>query len=83
MPLRESGSEISHFILEPRNFAEVTVLSDDIKKSWLKLTQKDIKNIINNKNFLVEDSNKCEPVPPCMDVNKAKNQADGSIDKLN
>ena len=26
-PLRESGSEVSHFILEPRNFAEVTKLS--------------------------------------------------------
>ena len=29
--LGESGSEVSHFILEPRNFAEVIKLSDDIK----------------------------------------------------
>ena len=31
-PLGESGSEVSHFIPEPRNFAEVTIFSDDIKK---------------------------------------------------
>ena len=29
--LGESGSEVSHFIPEPRNFSEVTKLSDDIK----------------------------------------------------
>ena len=38
--LGESGSEVSHFIPEPKNFAEVTNLSDDIKKPWLKATQK-------------------------------------------
>ena len=37
-PLGESGSEVSHFIPEPRNFAEVTKLSDEIKKHWLKET---------------------------------------------
>ena len=42
-PLGESGSEVSHFILEPRKFAEVTNFSDDIKKPWLKETLKDIK----------------------------------------
>ena len=30
--LGESGSEVSHPIPEPRNFSEVTKLSDDIKK---------------------------------------------------
>ena len=30
-PLVEYGSEVSHFIPEPRNFSEVTKLSDDIK----------------------------------------------------
>ena len=34
-PLGESSSEVSHFIPEPRNFTEVTKLSDDIKKPWL------------------------------------------------
>ena len=29
-PLGESGSEVSHFIPEPRNFAEVTKLSENI-----------------------------------------------------
>ena len=33
-PLGESGSEVSHFIPEPGNFAVVTKLSDDIKKTW-------------------------------------------------
>ena len=31
-PLGESGSEVSHFIPEPRNFAEVKKLSENIKK---------------------------------------------------
>ena len=42
----ETGSEVSHFIPEPRNFAEVTKLSENIRKPWLKATIKDIKNVI-------------------------------------
>ena len=78
----ESGSEFFYFIPEPRNFAEVTILSDDIKKPWLKATLKDIKNIINNQTFLVQDPEKGEPVTPYMDVYKAKIQSDGSLGKL-
>ena len=37
-PLGESGSEFSHFIPEPRNFAEVTKLSDNIKNPGLYTT---------------------------------------------
>ena len=44
----ESGSEVSHFTPEPRNFAEVTKLSENIRKPWLKATLKEIKNLINN-----------------------------------
>ena len=47
--LGESGSEVSYFILKPRNFAEVNRLSKDISKPWLKATLKEIKNLINNK----------------------------------
>ena len=36
--LGESGSEVSHFISKPRNFAEVTKLSENVKKTWLKAT---------------------------------------------
>ena len=46
--LGESGLEVSYFIPDPRNFAEVNRLSDEIKKPWIKLTLKDINNIINN-----------------------------------
>ena len=67
-PLEESGSEVSHFIPEPRKFSEVTKLSDDINKPWLKATLKELKNLINNMTFLVEDTEKDEPVTPCMDV---------------
>ena len=45
-PLGESGSEVSHFVPEPRNFSKVTKLSDDINKPCLKATLKDIKNLI-------------------------------------
>ena len=71
-PLGESGSEVSHFIPEPRNFSEVTELSDNIKKPWLKETLKEINNIINNQTLLIEYQNEGEPVTPCMDVYKAK-----------
>ena len=57
LPLGESGSEVSHFILEPRNFSGVPKLSENINKPWLKETLKDIKNPINNQTFLIEDQN--------------------------
>ena len=44
----ETGSEVSHFIPEPRNFAEVTRLAENIRKPWLKATLKEIKNLVNN-----------------------------------
>ena len=42
-PLSESGSEVSYFITEPRDFSEVTRFSDDINKPCLKETTKEIK----------------------------------------
>ena len=78
----ETGSEVSHFIPEPRNFAEVTILAENIRKPWLKATLKDIKNLINNQTLMIEDPKDGEPVTPCMDVYKAKIQSDGSLDKL-
>ena len=60
----------------------MTIFSDDIKKPWLKATQKDIKNIINNQTFIVQEPEKGEPVTPHMDVYKAKTHSDGSLDKL-
>ena len=52
-PLGEYGSEVSHFIPEPRNFDEVTKLSENIKKPWLKTPLKEIKNLIINQIFLI------------------------------
>ena len=72
---------MSHFIPEPRNFAEVTKLAENIRKPWLKAILKEIKNLINNQNFMIEDTKDGEPVTPCMDVYKAKIQSDGSLDK--
>ena len=80
--LGESGSEVSHFIPEPRNFDEVKKLSENINKPWLKATLKEIKKLIKNQTFLIEDQNEGEPVTPCMDVYKAKNQSDRSLEKL-
>ena len=81
-PLGESGSEVSHFITEPRNFNEVKNLLYDINKTWLKVTLKEIKNLINNQTFLAEYPKKGEPVTRYMDVYKAKIQSDGTLDKL-
>ena len=60
----------------------MTKLSENIKKHRLKANLKEIKNLINNQTFLIEDQNEGEPVTPCMDVYKAKIQPDGSLDKL-
>ena len=81
-PLGESGSEVYYFIPEHRKFAEVIKIPGDIKKTWLKATQKEIKNLIKNQNILVQEPEKDEPVTPCMDVYKPKIQSDGSLDKL-
>ena len=78
----ESGSEVFHFIPELRNFAELKNLSENIRKPWLKATPKEIKNIINNQTFMIEDPKDGEPVTPCMDVYKVNIQSDGSLDKL-
>ena len=48
----------------------------------MKAIIKDIKNLVNNQTFLIEDHKEGEPVTPCMDVYKAKIQSDGSLDKL-
>ena len=60
----ESDSEVSHFIPEPRNFAEVTKLSENIRKPWLKATLKEINILINNQTFLIEDPKDGEPANP-------------------
>ena len=64
------------------NFSEVTKLSENIRNPWLKTTLKEIKNLIINQTFLIEEPKDGEPVTPCMDVYKAKIQSDGSLDKL-
>ena len=43
---------------------------------------KEIKNLISNQNLLLDDTQKGEPLTPCMDVYKSKIQSDGSFDKL-
>ena len=80
--LVESGSEVSYFIPEHRNATEVTRLPEDTNKPWLKATMKEINNLINNENVLVQEPGEGETVTPCMDVYKTKNQSDISIDKL-
>ena len=53
---------------------------DNIKKPWLKATLKEIKYLINNQNFLIEDQNEGKPVTTCTDIYKTRNQSDGSLD---
>ena len=75
------GSEASYFIPEPINFAEVTILSGDIRKPWLKATLKEIHNLINNKTLL-DEPKKRDHVTPCMYVYKSKIQYDVSLNTL-
>ena len=62
--LEEYGSVVSHFIIEPRNFAEVKKLSENIRIPWLKSIIKEIKNLISNQTFLIEDQKEGELVTP-------------------
>ena len=48
----------------------------------MKATLKEIKNLINNQTFMIEDPKDGEPVTPGMDIYKANIQSDGSLDKL-
>ena len=43
---------------------------------------KEIENLINNHNFLVEDPEKDEAVNPCSDVYKDEIKFNGNLDKL-
>ena len=52
-------------------------------ETWLKETLGDIKNLINNQNFLVQDPEKGDTVTPCMDVYNPKIQSDANLDKRN
>ena len=47
-----------------------------------KINSKGDKNLINDQTFLVQYSDKDDPVAPCMNVYKAIIQSDGSLDKL-
>ena len=47
-------------------------LSEDTKKPWLKETLKEIKILIDNQTFLVQDPEKGDRVTPCMNVYKEK-----------
>ena len=67
----ESGSEVSYFILDPRNVLIVTRLSDDTNNPWIKETLKEIIDIFNNQTFLVQHPENGDPLTPCMDVYKA------------
>ena len=78
----ESGSEVSHFIPELRNFSEFTKLSDYKKKPWIKANLNKVNNLINSQTFLVEYPEKYDPVTPFMDYYKSKTQYDGIIDKI-
>ena len=47
---------------------------------WLKATSKEIKNLIRNQTFILDDPENGYPVTPCMDIYKGKIQFDGSLD---
>ena len=80
--LEESGSEVSHFISEPRNFSEVRRLPVNVKKYWLKATIKYNKNLISNQKLIMDEPEKGDTITSCMDVYKTNVQSDVSIDKL-
>ena len=73
---------MSHLVTEPRNFAEVTKLLAGVKKAWLEEILKEIKNLIKNQTFLMNDPEKGDSVTPCMYVYKENTLSYGSLNKL-
>ena len=73
---------MSHFTLEPRNFAKVTISPAYAKKDWLKATLKEIKWLINIQTFLMDNPDKGDPVILYMDFYKKNIQSNVSIYKL-
>ena len=80
--LGESGSAVSYLIPWPKNFLELTILSEDTSKPWLEENLKDIQNLINNQKFLVNETENGEVLTPCMNFYKAKIQSDESLQKI-
>ena len=60
----------------------MTRFTEGTNKPRIKATLKEIKNLIKNQNFQVQETEKGKPVTPLMDVYKVKIQSNGSIDKL-
>ena len=65
------GNVYSEDYPEPRNFPEVTRLSEGTKKTWFKENLKYIKNLFNNQTFLVQDPGKDDPLTACIDIYKS------------
>ena len=48
------------------HFVKITIQSEDIKRTWIKVNLKEINDLIINQNFLVKETEKGEPVTRCM-----------------
>ena len=80
--LWESGSEVSQFIPEPRNFAEVTRLPADIKKSLIEIKFKTYEKL-NQQSDLYNGIPREGRASDTMHVwIQVKIQSYGSLDKL-
>ncbi|MGH7973945.1 MAG: reverse transcriptase domain-containing protein [bacterium] len=76
------GSDPSPFSPPPSNMAAMLRLSNDTtKQAWLRASRKEIKNLVDNGTFLLQDPKADEKVTPCMDTYRAKLKSDGTLDK--
>jgi hypothetical protein len=75
--------EISKYLPEPQSFQAVLRLDESIRRAWLHAIRLKIKNLIDNKTFILnEHTQKGELVVPVKLVLKAKQTANGQLEKL-
>ncbi|MGH3056190.1 MAG: reverse transcriptase domain-containing protein, partial [Gaiellaceae bacterium] len=81
--LDSPGNDPAPFSPPPTNMAAM-LRSDDLKvrQAWLRASRKEIKNLVDNGTFILDDPANDEKVIPCMDTYRAKLKSDGSLDKL-
>ena len=78
----EPGSDPAMFTPEPRTIKDIFSLPADIKNAWIWAVKAELKNLIENGTFILENPGPDDQVIPTQVVFKAKIAANGSLDKL-
>ena len=80
--LGEPGLDPAMFTPEPRNIKDMLKLPMELRKPWMRSEKSELKNLVDNGTFAIEDPNSEDKVIGPTMVYKAKINSDGTLDKL-